>query len=52
VRAMIASVDVSPAPLRLTLGSDAYRLMHAALSDRLARLEAQKQLAFSTDAEA
>jgi NAD(P)-dependent dehydrogenase (short-subunit alcohol dehydrogenase family) len=52
VRAMIASVDLSPAPLRLTLGSDAYRLMHAALSDRLARLEAQKPLAFSTDADA
>lgn len=47
--AMIASVDVRPAPKRLTLGSDAYAKMHEALSQRLAALEAQKDLAFSTD---
>ena len=50
VREMIASVDLSPAPLRLTLGSDAYRLMHAALTQRLALLESQRTIALSTDA--
>ncbi|MFT8711056.1 SDR family oxidoreductase [Komagataeibacter rhaeticus] len=50
VHEMIASVDVSPAPRRLALGSDAYRLMHAALAGRLAQLEAQKDIALSTDA--
>jgi NAD(P)-dependent dehydrogenase (short-subunit alcohol dehydrogenase family) len=50
VRAMIASLDVSPAPLRLTLGSDAYRLVHEALTRRLASLEAQKAIALGTDA--
>lgn len=49
VREMIASVDVSPAPLRLTLGSDAYRLMHDALTRRLALLKAQKDIALATD---
>ena len=48
--AMIASVDQIPAPKRLTLGSDAYSLTHKALTERLAALEAQKDLAFSTDA--
>jgi NAD(P)-dependent dehydrogenase (short-subunit alcohol dehydrogenase family) len=52
VRAMIASVEVSPAPLRLTLGSDAYRLMHEALTRRLAGLETQKAIALETDADA
>ena len=47
--AIIASVDQSPAPKRLTLGSDAYALIHAALTQRLADLEAQKELAHSTD---
>ena len=47
--AMIASVDQSPAPKRLLLGSDAYTLVHAALTDRLAAFEAQKDVAFSTD---
>jgi hypothetical protein len=46
---MIASVDQNPAPKRLALGSDAYNVMHKQLSDRLAALEAQKDLAFSTD---
>jgi NAD(P)-dependent dehydrogenase (short-subunit alcohol dehydrogenase family) len=48
-QAMIDSVDRNPAPKRLTLGSDAYRLVSAALSDRLAALEAQKDIALSTD---
>jgi NAD(P)-dependent dehydrogenase (short-subunit alcohol dehydrogenase family) len=46
---MIDSVDQHPAPKRLALGSDAYNVMHKQLSDRLAALEAQKELAFSTD---
>jgi hypothetical protein len=49
--AILASVDVTPAPLRLTLGSDAYRMVHAALSDRIERLEAAHELALSTDVE-
>jgi len=46
---MIASADQHPAPKRIALGSDAYNVMHKQLSDRLAALEAQKELAFSTD---
>ena len=46
---MIDSVDQQPAPRRLALGSDAYNVMRKQLSDRLAALEAQKELAFSTD---
>ncbi len=47
--AIIASAEQSPAPKRLTLGSDAYELIHAALTERLANLEVQKELAHSTD---
>ncbi|APR78587.1 short chain dehydrogenase [Minicystis rosea] len=47
--AIIASADRTPAPTRLTLGSDAYALVHKALTERLAALEAQKELAHSTD---
>jgi len=50
--AIIASADQSPAPKRLTLGSDAYALVHTALTERLATLEAQKELAHSTDVDA
>lgn len=49
--AIIASADAEKAPYRLILGSDAYQLVHQALSTRLAALEAQKELAYSTDAE-
>lgn len=49
VKIMIDSVDQNPAPLRIALGSDSYNAMHKALSERLAALEAQKDLAFSTD---
>lgn len=49
VREMIASTDISPAPRRLVLGSDAYTLVHAALSERLAALEDQQAIALSTD---
>ena len=46
---MIASVDQNPAPRRLALGSDAYNVMHKQLCERIALLEAQKDLALSTD---
>jgi NAD(P)-dependent dehydrogenase (short-subunit alcohol dehydrogenase family) len=48
--AMIESVDQTPAPRRLALGSDAYSVMHLQLSSRLKDLELQRELAFSTDA--
>jgi NAD(P)-dependent dehydrogenase (short-subunit alcohol dehydrogenase family) len=50
-RAIIDSVDLSPAPRRLTLGSNAYEAITAALRDRLAALERQRELAYSTDAD-
>ncbi len=46
---MITSAHGDVAPKRLLLGSDAYRLVHAALTERLAALEAQKDIALSTD---
>jgi NAD(P)-dependent dehydrogenase (short-subunit alcohol dehydrogenase family) len=49
-QAMIDSVDREPAPRRLVLGSDSYKYMHAALTERLAELEAQKDSAAITDA--
>ncbi|NPT34347.1 SDR family oxidoreductase [Paraburkholderia xenovorans] len=48
-QAMIASVDQNPAPKRLVLGTDAYNNIKGALTERLAALEAQKDIAFSTD---
>lgn len=47
--AIIDSVNISPAPLRLALGSDAYHAIRQALTDRLAALDAQKDMALSTD---
>ena len=49
VKLMIDSVDQNPAPKRLVLGSDSFKAMQKALADRLASVEAQKELAFSTD---
>ena len=49
VQAMIDSVDRSPAPKRLALGSDTYNLLRDAYKDRLAELEAQKDIALSAD---
>jgi NAD(P)-dependent dehydrogenase (short-subunit alcohol dehydrogenase family) len=49
--AIAASADIEPAPRRLALGSDAYQFMRTALTMRLADLEAQKELAHSTDAD-
>ena len=46
---MIDSVDITPAPRRLVLGSDSYRFIHAALTERLAELEAQHEAAAGTD---
>ena len=49
VEAMIASVSQEPAPRRLALGSDAYQVVRTQLSARLDALEAQRELACSTD---
>jgi NAD(P)-dependent dehydrogenase (short-subunit alcohol dehydrogenase family) len=49
--AMIDSIEIEPAPRRLTLGSDAYRLVFEALRGRIAELEPQGDLASSTDIE-
>ena len=49
--AIIASADLAEAPLRLTLGSDAYELATDALRTRLRALEAGRDLAYSTDAD-
>ncbi|MEC0236105.1 SDR family oxidoreductase [Paenibacillus kribbensis] len=51
VEAMIEAVDQETAPLRLTLGSDAYKAIHKSLTARLASLEQQKSVAYSTDFE-
>ncbi|MFG2180645.1 SDR family oxidoreductase [Streptomyces abikoensis] len=50
-RAVIDSADSDPAPARLVLGSDAYEMGRTALAQRLADLEAQRSVAYSTDAE-
>ena len=47
--AIIASVDVEPAPLRIVLGSQALASTIAALKDRIAGFEAQTDRAASTD---
>lgn len=47
--AIIDSTAQSRAPRKLTLGSDAYAFVHEALSARLSALEAQRELAHSTD---
>ncbi|TYP90519.1 SDR family oxidoreductase [Blastococcus xanthinilyticus] len=49
VAVMIVAADADAPPRRLLLGSDAYRMVSAALSDRLAGYEAQRQTTFSTD---
>jgi hypothetical protein len=48
-QAMIDSVDRSPAPKRLALGSGTYTSIRAALVERLATLDSQKDIALSTD---
>jgi NAD(P)-dependent dehydrogenase (short-subunit alcohol dehydrogenase family) len=49
VKIIIDSVDRDPAPKRLVLGSDSFKAIEKALTERLAAVEAQKELAFSTD---
>jgi NADP-dependent 3-hydroxy acid dehydrogenase YdfG len=49
VQAIIDSVEVSPAPLRLALGGDAYRDMRASLVSRLEALDNQKELALASE---
>jgi NAD(P)-dependent dehydrogenase (short-subunit alcohol dehydrogenase family) len=49
--AIMSIADQPAAPLRLTLGSDAYQQVRVALQTRLAALEAQEALARSTDAD-
>jgi hypothetical protein len=46
---MIDSVDIRPAPRRIVMGSDSYRAIHTALTERLAELEAQQDTAADTD---
>lgn len=48
--AMIDSVDRSPAPRRLVLGSDAYQAIEAALTARLTDVLGQRESAAATDA--
>ena len=52
VDAMIASADASQAPRRLALGSQAYASVRAGLLGRLAALDAQREVALSTDVDA
>jgi NADP-dependent 3-hydroxy acid dehydrogenase YdfG len=46
---IVDSLDQEPAPKRIVLGTDAWRIIQKALADRLAAVEAQKDLAASTD---
>jgi len=48
VQAIIDTVEINPAPLRLALGKDAYIDMRASLVSRLEALDAQKELALSS----
>ena len=50
-RAMIASTDRHPAPRRLVMGSTSYLAIRAALEMRIAELDAQKEIALSTDSD-
>ena len=47
--AIVASAEITPAPRRLALGSDAYQLMRDALDLRIAELEAGREIALATD---
>ncbi|MFI8623813.1 SDR family oxidoreductase [Bacillus altitudinis] len=49
VQAMVSTADADIAPLRVTLGSDAYNAIHKSLTERIKLLESQKELAQSTD---
>jgi NAD(P)-dependent dehydrogenase (short-subunit alcohol dehydrogenase family) len=49
VAAMIAAADMAHPALRLALGSIAYQSISTALAERLAAIEAQRDIAFSAD---
>ncbi|MGY3606657.1 MULTISPECIES: SDR family oxidoreductase [unclassified Bradyrhizobium] len=49
--AIIAAADSTNPPLRLALGSTAYDSISKALTQRLVRIEAQREVAFSADRE-
>ncbi|OKS86734.1 SDR family oxidoreductase [Mucilaginibacter polytrichastri] len=49
VQEMINCVNISPVPLRLALGGDAYRDMRAALATRLEALDNQKDVAMASE---
>jgi NAD(P)-dependent dehydrogenase (short-subunit alcohol dehydrogenase family) len=49
VQAMIDSVDRNPAPRRLALGSTTYNSIRKALTERLAELDAHREITLSTD---
>jgi NAD(P)-dependent dehydrogenase (short-subunit alcohol dehydrogenase family) len=49
VKVMIESADQTPAPKRIVLGTDSYTMIQKALTERLAAVEEQKELASSTD---
>jgi hypothetical protein len=49
VHLMIESVEQNLAPKRIVLGSDSWGIVQKALTERLAAVEAQKELAASTD---
>ncbi|RUT67839.1 SDR family oxidoreductase [Flavobacterium cupreum] len=49
VQAMIDSTEITPAPRRLTMGTDAYTHIRASLVSRLEELDAQKELAMSSE---
>ncbi|MEG8103656.1 short-chain dehydrogenase/reductase, partial [Xanthomonas hortorum pv. gardneri] len=49
VAAMIACTEQSPPPFRLVMGGSAYHAIRDALTTRLAALENQRDIAFSTD---
>ncbi len=48
-QAMVDSVDVDPAPKRLVLGSGSHARIRTALLDRLAVLDAGREISLSTD---
>ena len=50
--AMIAAAEAQPAPKRLALGSTTYQSIRKGLTERLAELEAQKDITLSTDIDA
>ena len=49
VAAMIAAAGSDAPPLRLTLGGGAFTSIQRALGERLATLEKQREVSFSTD---